>query len=314
MSTSKTSLSILFSEDRTYISAVTNNQDSKELVFIDSSTEPILELDELNQVNNQARNEILSILSEMDFEPDELYVSLLPDFFVTTNIPFKGNITGEELKDLIELEVKYNFTDENIFNLNCVLSPVFNERSKSEYIKLTLYPKSHEESIAEFLSKFNCKPIIKDSRDNIQNTFAYSYPDFLTKNSFLIGIEKSKIELSYQKDRKLISSIIKNYNDEEELLTLCNEEFQRIKKESEIGLFNIFVYGGRLHSDVFNSIKSLFMDYPVERLNSFRQLTTNLSKREIEYCARTKHIFPGCIGAHFPDLTEHIRLFSDENN
>ena len=91
---------------------------------------------------------------------------------------------------------------------------------------------------------------------------------------------------------------------------LTPEEIEKLLSEYTPGIDAIFLYGLSLTKEILIDVQeSLGLIVPViKRLNAFRMFSTSLTDREKEYCSRTAHIFPACIGAIMPNFQERLKL------
>ncbi len=55
-----------------------------------------------------------------------------------------------------------------------------------------------------------------------------------------------------------------------------------------------------------NAITSVIIE--IDKLNAFRMVKTTISDRAREYCSRTSHIFPPCIGGFMPFVSNEVKL------
>jgi hypothetical protein len=313
MNTDKITLSLSFDTGRTYVALTRFNDNIPELLFINSTEHPLDFSDDNNQSNQPGKDEIIKLLTQIEQKPDEIQVALTNEHFVLTKIPYKVGISGEEIKELISYEIENNYDSENVFDLNCILTPFFDNHRESDYIFLTMFRKKLSEHVNELLSDTGQVKKITTRQFAALNSFVFNYPELNKANTILFGLNQNDIEIAYFVGGKPESAYFKLTADEN-TLDIVNTEYNRIKTKTGKDDFTIFAYGERLTAQFLEDF-SLIANAKVHRLNAFRNYTTNLDDRAKKYCSRTAHIYPACLGAALPDFAEHIILFNtNENN
>ena len=314
MNNNKISLSLFIDVYRTYVTVTQCNNDTKGLLYINSTEYPLTTSTLANNLNTQGIEELQTLIRQLNYSIDEINVSLPNNHFVTTQIPYKDKMIGDELKELIELEIKYHYENTNIFNLNCILTPFFDNNKSPDYIFLTLFEKRINEILNDLFVGNKKVNKILTSQFAALNSFIYNYPETSNDNVILYGIYENGLEISLLNKGKPVTIYYKSFDDTNNLLQVALDEYNNLRTDSPDTQYRVVAYGNRLTADILEKLDLSIGGNNVGRLNAFRQYTTQLDDRTKKYCSRTAHIYPAVLGASLPDFTEHILLFPDENN
>ncbi len=312
MNTDKISLSLFFDTSRTYLALTRFNDEIPELLYINSTEHPLDFSDADTRKQQTGKDELFKLLEQIEQKPDEINVALTNKHFVLTKIPYKVGISGNELKELISFEIENNYDTANVFELNCILTPFFDNHRESDYIFLTMFPKSLSKKIEEMFAGFGKIKTITNGQFAALNSFKFNYSELGNSNTILFGLNNKDVEIAYFVGGKPESAYFKLLADEN-ALAVINSEYNRIKEKTGKSEFTIFAYGGKLTAKFLDDF-GLFAGTKIYRLNAFRNYTTKLDDRVKKYCSRTAHIYPSCLGASLPAFTEHIIMNTNENN
>lgn len=315
MKNNNISLSLFFDVQRTYATVIQTDKGVKELLYINSTEHPVSSSTLFGELNNQGIDELKALLKNINYIPDEINIALPNDNFVVTQIPYKDRMTGEELKELIELEIKHHYdNDVNIFKLNCILTPFFDNNQAPDYIFLTLFEKRLKGILEDLVGESGKVTKILTGQFAALNSFLYNYSDSLSNNIILFGIYENELEISLLTNGKPVTIYYKAFTNATDLLGIALSEYNNLKSEYTNGKYQVYSYGNRLTASFLEQLDLAIGENNIKRMNAFRKFSTMLDTRTKEYCSRTAHIHAATLGASLPDFTEHILLFPDENN
>jgi hypothetical protein len=130
----------------------------------------------------------------------------------------------------------------------------------------------------------------------------YNYPEHTGNTVALFTVQESFIDFSVLKKGKLVFYNLVSLPNHGELGAVCNAEIENMLAGQYVSYIDeAFLLGPGLTQATFTAAISE-ISVPARRLNAFRMLTTNLSQRDRDYCVRTAHLYPPCIGAALPDI------------
>lgn len=305
-------LSLFLNLDRAYLTGLTIDESGVSIDYINSTFHHI---DLENIHTDESRNgaaELNKFFFEMDFEPDEISVTLPSESVLVTKFPGKKDMTDDELSQMLNLEIRqiYPQCDREDFTTFVVaLQP---ENPKFHQMMGIIIPNEDFKVVNDLVQILN-KPIRKFdiTQLNAHTCFMFNYPEMTDKNVLLISIQGQFMDVSVLQAGKpvyynLIS--ISDYNQTGEYL---EKEFAKIVPEYVQQLDACYYFGAGLTKNIGMMLwetASLLGIFEAKRLNAFRMIKSNLSKRENEYCSRTLHIYPACIGACLPELHKVIKI------
>lgn len=314
MSNSKILLSLFFDVNRTYIAVSQLKNEIMELLYINSTEHPITAFDDLQQVEEAGKSELLNIFNEIDFKFDEINIALSNDNFAITQIPFKPDITGKELTTLLGLEIKHLYENKKFNELNFILTPFFENQSIGDYVFVTIYGNLIKKNLGSLLSPKGKVNRITTNQFAALNSFKFNYPEYANENNLLLGMYENELQVNLFINGKPFEIYFRLHHGGNDLLKKSITEIQTLKDKYKLHNIKVFVYGNLLTASILDKIALNFDRADILRLNAFRKYTTKLDDRIKEYCSHTAHIYPACLGASLPDFTEQILLIPDENH
>ena len=130
----------------------------------------------------------------------------------------------------------------------------------------------------------------------------FNYPEFADQCHITIGISSDFIDFSVMKDQTPVYYNWFNYEFPTEINHLCISEIQNITGNYYSDTSAVFLYGEGLTKQILDNLKSQLngLGDSTFRLNPFRMMSTQLSRRLQDYCIRTAHLYPPCIGGMLP--------------
>ena len=295
----KNSLNIFLDSERTYLSVISNGEQKPSVVYIDS-----FEKSSISEISEKLE----SIVSDLEQKPDEINIILSSEDYVLTQFPHTENISGEDLKNVIDFEIKLHFGEIEPENIICLLTPLDNLASGPDYVLMTFCR-------TDIVEQFRNLPFAKDkiikcsfAAHATLNAFRYNYPDYSENTNLIIGFYQNYVDISIlgSSGPRLVQ--YRNYSD----IDTCIKDIKHLKNEFETRvshqLQTIFVYGETLTQLILDKLKTSFPHLEIVRFNAFRKFRAHLDDRKKEYCTRTMHIYPPNVGAVLPDYTEHIEF------
>lgn len=305
-------LSVYFSSDRTYISVVGRSAKGLELKFVDA-TDSAVDLETPEDLDDMiAADEVREILGNLDYNFSRVSVTLPADSVLVTKIPSSKDMKFEEIKKLVELEIRNAYPQ---FNYEDFIPSVLKFEPKLDG-KIVM--------LATIISKINfisCRDILKVVRTpisnieisqlNAHNCFLYNYPEHKRDVVAILGVGRQFIDISVIVAGKPIYYNLIAYKDKEEIGDLCVQEFENITNKYVSKIDAAYFFGEYLDIDMLVIAQSLLMmTVPkVAKLNAFRMFETKMNNRLRDYCSRTAHIFPPCVGGNLPSYHQKIKMF-----
>jgi len=305
-------LSIFLNVDRTYLTGVCTGKKGLEVIYVNSTNNPI-DLEILNENFDQPGvYELQELLKNLPFQPDKLTMSLPAESLFVTQFPGQANINQTELKALINLELRHNFPQFDIKDFTCTLLQMSPKLNGDVNIVAVVVQKATYRACTELVKNINL-PIqkIEVSQLNAQNSLAYNYPEYKDKTIVIFGFQNNFIDISLISSRKTAYFQLRSYSSEAEIPGICKQEIEKILFENSEVIDSVMAYGISLTQQTLKGIREALHEFipEVNRLNAFRMTSTSLEQRDKEYCIRTAHIFPSCIGSTLPEYHERLKLF-----
>ncbi len=308
-------LSVYFSSHRTYLAVVERNGKGLRLDYVNSTTQPIdLEAPEDGR-NEEAAEELKELLRDLDKDITRVAISLPADSVLVTKIPGKKTTPYDEIQKLVELEIRQAYPQ---FNYEDFIPSAVNFAPKldgKEVMLATIIPKQNFVASRNILNEVLEKPItnIEISQLNAHSAFLYNYPKRKKESVAILGVGDNFVDVSVLKSGELVYYSLSRLDDPEEIADVCLEEFDQITEKYVEELHSAYFFGEGLNIDALVIAQSLLTEKVpnIGKLNAFRMFTSNLSERERQYCSRSAHIFPPCIGGCLPPIHKKIKLYGD---
>lgn len=305
-------LSVYFSSDRTYLSVVEPGSKGLNLKYINSTENPI-DLENPDDLENMmAVKELKDLLAEIENPIDRVSVTLPADTVLVTKIPSKKNMQFEEIKKLVELEIRNAYPQ---FNYKDFIPSVLKFEPKldgKEIMLAVIIPKINFISCRDILMELNT-PIsnIEISQLNSHSAFMYNYPERNKETVAIVGVGQQFVDVSVIKAGIPVYYNLAKLKDKEMIGDVCLEEFERITKNYAERIDSAYLFGEGLNIDMLVIAQSFLMGTVenVGKLNGFRMFTSQLDKRQRDYCSRMAHVFPPCIGGNMPSYYQKIKMF-----
>lgn len=302
-------LSVYFGNDRTYLTLVKPKEDGLELVYLNATSSHI----DLDNIENSQSGvlELNKILDDINHDIGQLTVTLPSENVLVTKFPSKPNITLDELKKLVNLEIRQNFPQ---YNHDDFTSTTIKFAPKLDGVSMdiaVIIPKQNYISCKKILEKIKV-PISNTeiSQFNAHNAFLFNYPDYTDKTVVLIGIYSQFIDFSVMTDTKPLYYNLLNFKEENEFGKILENEINKLLNEYVNFIDAVYFFGSNLNKELYTTAKEGLKGIVMEtgKFNAFRMLSTHLDIRDKEYSSRTAHIYPPCIGACIKPYHERLKI------
>jgi hypothetical protein len=291
------SLNVFSDAERYYIYEINNSGNTTSLIFIES----------YEKANKSIKDVLTELIEKLPLKPEIFNYVISPDDFVLTQFPHTEHITGDELKEILDFEVKQNFGEVLPEEITCILTPLDDLIIKQDYILASLFKNEIKEELKQIDWISKCEMKFQFSTNTVINSFRFNYPEFDDATIGFFGIYNAY--LIYIVISPNGPSLVQfwNYDTKEECNDIIKQELNVLEKTVH-NLTNIFIYGEKLDGHLLKSFIESNPGFIIHRLNAFRKLSSGIDERAKEYCARTMHIHSPGIGASLPDYTEHIEF------
>ena len=304
-------LSVFLNTDRTYLAIVERRERGLKLLYV-NSTEEAIDIDFYDDSeNNEPLTKLKDLLNNLPYSVSQVSVSLPSESLFVSQFPGKPGITDVEMKALVNIELRHNFPQFGFDEFSCSLLPLHPKLNGELSIVTVILQRITYVSCMDILKSLNL-PVerIEISQLNAQNALIYNYPEYSDKSVVVFGLQNNFIDIGLINSLKTGYINLRLYQNENQIAGICYEEIEKLLTEYTNDIDAVFLYGISLTQEILTSVKeSLELVVPVvKRLNAFRMFATDLSDREKEYCSRTAHIYPACIGAIIPNFQERLKL------
>ncbi len=300
-------LSIFFNIDRTYLTGVSIAGSTLSLDYINSTIDKI-DLENINAEESQnGVAQLMNIISEMSFAPDEISVTLPAESVLVSKFPGNINMNEKSLRALVSLELRQIYPQFNFDDFSIQLIPMTSSNTRKEMMIAIIITKEDLKTIQDLLEPLGKKISKFDiSQMNAHSAFIYNYPELRTKNILLFGIQGQFMDVSV-----IINGLPAYYNLvrfdglgalEETVRTVYDLLIPDVCEHIDAVLY----FGSGLDKTIANKLQAIVSQMQIpeaKRLNGFRMMKTSLDERERDYCSRTLQIYPACIGGCLP--TKH---------
>jgi len=296
-------LSIFLNTDRVYITGLVIEEKRAILEYIDS-TNHHFDFENTNSPESKnALGEIEVILNELPFKPDRLTVTIPSESIFVTKFPIKANFTDIEYKKLIEFEIRQNLPQFNYNDFYIKIIPI--EKGNEQFALAMIYLKNDFNFLQQFFSQFDLKVSnFEISQLAAHNSFMFNYPEMREKNVLIIGLQGLFLDYTVINNGNMLYYNLNSLPSPSQIGEITEKEYNKIVGNITQTIDACYFFGGSLNKDLSMALWETSMMLGImeaKRLNPFRMMTTNLDKRHKEYCSRTFHIFPPCIGSALKD-------------
>ncbi|HPI19849.1 MAG TPA: hypothetical protein PKY56_05705 [Candidatus Kapabacteria bacterium] len=304
-------LSIHFGTDRVYSTLTEFTDEGLELHDI-ASTDNSIDLENFDSDQSQlASQELEILLSELAPKASKISITLPSEEIFVTQIPGKKNISENELRQLIGLEIRQAYPNLQNNEFSAFVTPLKPKNDSSQNLLATIINKSIIEYFNNVVAPYNI-PIenIDLCQLNAHNSFFYNYPEEKDKPAAFFDVQKNFVDISLVADEQPAYYNVVSMNDPVKIASICDNEISKFLENYVVFVDNAFFFGNGLTKEIFdiatNALNGIVMQ--TIRFNPFRMVKTSLDKRHQDYCSRSFHIYPSCIGASIKPKHTKIKV------
>jgi hypothetical protein len=305
-------LSVFFNIDRTYLTGLTLDESGISLDYINST---IHHVDLENIKTEESKNgvsELNKYFFEMDFDPDEISVTLPSESVLVTKFPGKKDMSDEELKQLLNLEIRQMYPQCDEADFTRYVIPLLPQNPKLHQMMAVIVP-NEDFKVIDDLMQILSKPVSKFeiTQLNSHTSFLYNYPEMASKTVLFISIQGQFMDISVLENGLPVYYNLIALTDYTKSGEILENEYAKIVPDYVKSVDACYFFGAGLNKQISLLLwetASLLGIFEAKRLDAFRMVRTNLTKREKEYCSRTLHIYPACIGACLQSQHKIIKI------
>ncbi len=290
------SLSIFFSSDKVYCGLFQRTNKGISLLDLATTLDPI-DLDDIDSDNSKkATNQLSRTLKQFDINVSELNIVLDNEDSFWTVIPGSLDTPNEDIKNLLELEIKNNVKSFNLNDFEFRIYPYgLTDEDDNEQLFVIYFRKEILDNCKKVLEIVGLEPnYIITSQLASQNTIEYNYPDSSHLYSLLINKEEEFCDITISTDNKTYYYNLLKSEEDEVLIKNIIDLIDEVKNDG-ISPGNLLLSGSKLTKGFIvklNSESSLSFS----RIHSFRLVRANVDKRMKDYCIRTAHLYSPVVG------------------
>lgn len=303
----ETTLSVFFGTDRTYVGMIGQGEKGVELHYVNTVPSVL-----------KGENDYLDVLMELEAflppiaaEAKRLQMCIPAENVFVHQFPAVARNNVDQLKALLQFEIKQAYPLHTFDDFSTTVYPLVPRLDGKEMMIAVMIDKKYLMA-CEFVLGVAAIPLDRTgiSQFAAHGALLYNYPEHAENTVALFTVQESFMDVSILKKGKLAYYNLISLPRHEDLGAVCNAEIEKLLAGQYVSFIDeAFMLGsGLTQADLAAASKVLSI--PVRRFNTFRMMTTKLSQRDREYCARTAHLYPPCIGAALPDIHagEEIRL------
>lgn len=302
-------LSVYFNTSRVYLAVLEPIDKGVNLVYINSTDHTVDTEGGDDETSLLAQNEFSGLLAEIPKEIHKISVCLPTESVFISQIPGDSSLNTEDIKQLLSLEIRQTFPQHNREDF---LSRVFQLAPRmdgKQMLIAEIIPKLVIKNVFKIFKNYDFQILnIDNSQFNAHNALLFNYPEEAEKAVALLNIQNHFIDISVLKNGEPLYYNLVKFNDNAQFSSICEEEFGKLMTDYIDYIENAYFFGSGLTADLFGTAKDVLAGFlmTAKRLNAFRMVSTGLSARHREYCSRTAHIYPPCIGAAIPKYIQPI--------
>lgn len=305
-------LSVYFSLDRTYITAV--EQSKQGLIMHDlNSTENKIDVESIDSEESQKGiSELLATIEDYRKDIVNVTVTLPADNVFVTQFPAPDSEDKKDIQKLVDFEIKQGFPQFNKEEFTVELVPFIRWLNRKNMVMAVIIANSNYQKAKKILSP------IKELIDNIEisqlnshNAFMYNYPDIAEKTVALFGVQEKFVDISIINNGKPAYYNLISLKNKNKIGDILEHEFEYLLSQIVKQIDHNFFFGPGLDKEFLMQCweSSMMLGVEAKRLNPFRMMRTTLSQRKREYSSRVFHLYPPCIGGCLPSYHDKTKLY-----
>lgn len=310
--TKSTTLSVFFNVDRTYVTMISESASGLTLEFIDSTN---MKIDLENMESDEsitAVNELLFMFAKLQESVDRVSITVPAEITLARQFPGRTGMSEDEILQLVGFELRQIYPQFQQQDFHIRVTPFVPRPDGKQKMMSVIVPKTDYQQMQDILSPLG-KPIgnIEISQFSAHNCFLFNYPELIEKNIAIVGFQGNFLDFSVITGGKPVYYNLASIHDTLEIGSLFENEINKIIPQFVNNLDGVFFFGSGLTTEISDAIRETSHMRGIrdaKRLNAFRMMRSTLSDREKEYCARTLHLYPPCIGAAMPAHHEVLHI------
>lgn len=307
----KATLSVFFGVDRTYATVMTPTAKGLTLDFVDATRNPIDLENEDDEISQAGLMELNEFIDKVEKDVEKVSVTIPAEISFVTQFPGQKDMPKEELNQLVDLEIKQAFPQFNPEEFVTTVTPMEPTKDGTNMMMASIVQRDILDSIANIFQNKLAIQNIEISQLNTHSSFLYNNPEAANKTIMILGVQEQFIDVSIIKNSKPAYYNLLSLSNPDSLGELFEEEFNKVLQTTVDQVDGAYFFGVGLTKDLYFKAWETSMAIGLEtgRMNCFRMVESSLDKRVKDYCSRTMHILPPCVGGHIPPYHERIRLF-----
>jgi hypothetical protein len=238
-------------------------------------------------------------------------VTLPSESVFVSQFPGKQGLDENMLQQLVSLEIRQTYPQLNYGDFSSVVIPMEPRLDNKQMMLATIIPKQLLKIVYDLFANHNLTVNdVEICQFNAHKALDYNYPELKDKTVAVLGFQNQFVDVSVFKDDKPIYYNLTNLTDKTRFLKMCDSEMNKLLADYVNKIDTVLLFGASLTPELLQISRNALKNYVTEcnRLNAFRLITPNVGEREREYCSRTAHIYPPCVGACVLPGYERIRL------
>lgn len=300
--------SIYFDNDHVFLSLIERDSKGLSLAYVNSTTRPV----DFFQMGEPAFDEMVAelqeTLAEIAFAATRVTVALAMENLEFRHLPAPENLATNEMQRLLEFELAQMYPGQDLKQFSTDVFPLRARLDKSSHALAVITDRQVRARLDTILEVLGA-PVtsVLPAQVAAQNAVLYNYPERTDHSIMLVGIQGKYADVSIMQGTTIAYQNVLSIPPGTNLGEMCNNELETALSNYVPFVDSILMFGYGLHNSALSEVRS-HVEIPVERCNAFRMFTTTLGSRERDYCARTAHIFPPCVGAALPLIQPTITL------
>ncbi len=299
-------LSIFFDLGQTFLSLIEDRDNGVFLNYINSTSRAI---DLENIEESKPEIEQLNALIAEAGEVDHVLITLPTERVLMSYIPGDIHIETNQIQQMIELEIKNSDPEAAPDDFTTILYDFSERMDGNKMMNAAIIPNDILRNIAEILAPHSLSiSKINISQFATHNALTYNYPELKEKAAAIVSIQLEYIDISIIKEGKPIYLSKVYFESPKELAGILEDEFNIIMTDYIDYVETAYFCGSHLTADLLQAGETKLAEFlmTAAKVNTFKMIRTDLGQREKDYCQRTSHIFPPCIGAVLPSIGESM--------
>lgn len=301
-------ISIYFDNDRTYLALFEPDNKGLSLAYINSTNAPIDFANALEFEDSAGVAQLNELIMEIAGAASKCSVSLPMESVFAHQFPAPIGLSPSETQDLLRLEISQHFPHHDAKEFTSSVFPLYPKLNQTQMMLAIILEKNTLSLLNMIVTQLYSElDRVEVAQLSAHNALAYNYPEFSNQTIAVFGVQGNYMDVSVMKNNQLAYYHLIPLNRGDNVGEKCENEIQKILEEYVPFIDSAFLFGSHLNKIMLDQAINK-LSIPVQRINTFRMLTTTLGERERQYCSRIAHILPPCVGAILPSINRSIVL------